>query len=89
MFTMKFKLDGVVEQYKADLVAKGYTQTYGIDYQETFTLVEKMNSIQVILSLAANQGWPLLQLMLKMSFCMVTWKKKSNEASPWFSSFLL
>ena len=34
MFTVKYKFDGSLEQYKA-LVAKGFTQTYGINYLET------------------------------------------------------
>jgi hypothetical protein len=41
------------------LVAKGFTKTYGIDYEETFTPVVNMNSIRVLLSLVANLDWPL------------------------------
>ena len=44
------KLDGSVERYKARLVAKGLTQTYGIDYQETFAPIAKINPICVLLS---------------------------------------
>lgn len=42
-------------------MAKIYAKTYGIDHQETFTLVAKMNTIQVILSIAVNLDWSLLQ----------------------------
>jgi hypothetical protein len=68
VFTIKHKADGSVERYKARLVAKGFTQTYGIDYEETFALVAKMNSIRVLLSIAANLDWPLHQFDVKNAF---------------------
>ena len=45
VFTVKCRADRSVERYKARIVAKGFTQTYEIDYQETFALVAKINSI--------------------------------------------
>lgn len=55
VFTIKYKSNGSVKRYKARLVAKGYTQSYGINYQKTFASVAKMNSVRVLISLAANQ----------------------------------
>ena len=49
-------------------MAKGFTQTYGIDYQKTFALVAKINSIRVLMSLAVNSNWPLHQLDVKNVF---------------------
>ena len=50
------------------MVAKGYTQTSGVDYQETFALVAKMNTIRILLSLATHCNWQLLQYNVKNAF---------------------
>ena len=63
--TIKSRANGSVERYKARPVAKGFTQTYGIDYQTTFTPIEKINSIRVLMSLVVNSIWPLHQLDVK------------------------
>ena len=54
VFIIKHKANGTIDRYKARLVAKGFTYTFGVDYQETFAPMAKMNTIRVLLSLAAN-----------------------------------
>ena len=48
----KTVMDGNIESFKARLVTKGFTQTQGVDYDETFLLVVKIKSIRVMLSTA-------------------------------------
>jgi hypothetical protein len=45
-------VDGHATRYKAMLVSKGFQQVHGIDYDETFTPIEKMDSIHLELSIA-------------------------------------
>lgn len=57
-----------MERYKDRLVARGYSQMYGIDYDETFAPVAKMSIVRILMSCAANFGWPLHQLDVKNAF---------------------
>jgi len=61
------KLYGRKEE-KVRLVAKGFTQTYVIDYEEAFAPVAKMKSVRLLLSIAANRDWPLFQLDVQNAF---------------------
>lgn len=48
-------VDGEMSKYKAQIVAKGYSQVHGIYYTETFAPVAKMDSIQGVLAIAASR----------------------------------
>jgi hypothetical protein len=59
LYTVKQDPNGKIERYEARLVAKGYSQTYEIDYDENFAPVAKMSTVRTLISCAANFGWPL------------------------------
>ena len=56
VFKTKFVVDGSHLKYKAKLVAKGYSQVHGFDYNDTFAPVAKMDSIRLSLAITASKA---------------------------------
>ena len=50
------------------MVAKGYSQVHGIDYNETFAPVAKMDSIRLALAIAASKQWEVHHMDVKCAF---------------------
>ena len=68
VYKTKFTAEGQIEKYQARLVAKGFNQLEGIDYNETFAPVAKMNTIRTILSIASSYKWEIHQMDVKSAF---------------------
>jgi hypothetical protein len=59
---MRQKADESIDHYKARLIAKGVKQRYEIDYEGMFSLVVKISTIRIILSIPVSRNWCLRQL---------------------------
>jgi hypothetical protein len=57
-----------LRRYKAILVSKGFQQITEIDYNEIFSLVANMDSIQLALTIATTKGWEFHQMDVKNEF---------------------
>ncbi|GKE03713.1 retrotransposon protein, putative, ty1-copia subclass, partial [Tanacetum coccineum] len=60
-------MDGVVHTYKACLVAKGFTQTPGIDYEETFSPFVDIRAIRILIAIAAFYDNKIWQMDVKIA----------------------
>ncbi|GKD61066.1 retrotransposon protein, putative, ty1-copia subclass [Tanacetum coccineum] len=61
-------MDGKVHTFKARLVAKCYTQTYDVDYGETFSLVADIRAIKILIAIAAFYDYEIWQMDVKTGF---------------------
>jgi hypothetical protein len=68
IYKTKLNESGKVDKLKARLVAKGYDQQHGVDYTEVFAPVVRIDTIRMIIALAAQRSWLIYQLDVKSAF---------------------
>ena len=68
VFKVKHNVDGSIERYKARLVAQGFCQRYGEDYDETFSLVVRLESVRTVIALSVQRGLNLHQMDVTSAF---------------------
>lgn len=68
VYKIKRHNDGSIERHKVRLVAREFSQEYGLDYDETFSQVAKFTTIRVLLALAVSKGQDLWQIDVKKVF---------------------
>ena len=68
VYKTKVKPNGDVSKYKARLVARGFLQKHGLDYNEVFAPVARLETIRLIVATASNRNQSLYQLDVKSAF---------------------
>jgi hypothetical protein len=68
VYKVKRDENGAIVKYKARLVAKGYVQWPGIDYEEAFAPVARLESVRLLLAIAAHYGWGIHHMDIKSAF---------------------
>ena len=68
IFKIKRNADGSINKYKSRLVAKGYIQQHGIDFEKVFAPVARIETVRFIIALAASRGWEIHHLDVKTAF---------------------
>ena len=68
VFKRKRKVDRSLDKHKARLVIKGYKQTEGLDYFDTYSPVTRINSIRMVLEIAALRNLEVHQMDVKTTF---------------------
>ncbi|KAJ9545518.1 hypothetical protein OSB04_025225 [Centaurea solstitialis] len=68
IFKKKTDMDGNIHTFKARLVAKGFTQTHGIDYDETFSQVAMLKSIKILMAISAYFNYEIWKMDVKTAF---------------------
>ena len=68
VFKVKRDENGDVERYKARLVAQGYSQTEGVDYNEVYSSVVRNTTIRSLLALSNAKNWEVHQMDVRTAF---------------------
>ena len=68
VYRTKVDADGSDIKYNSRLVSKFFSQVQGVDYTETFSLVAKMDYIELVLSIATSKRWEVHHMDVKSDF---------------------
>ena len=68
IFKRKYNENGQIDRYKARVVARGFSQRYGIDYEDTFAPVVRLNTLRAMIALAVHKNMQIHQMDVKTAF---------------------
>ncbi|MCO5614338.1 hypothetical protein L7F22_068616 [Adiantum nelumboides] len=82
IFKTKYKADGSLDKHKARLVARGFSQRPGVDFDETYAPTARMTTIRTVLCLAAHFSWAVFQMDVKSAFLNGEMEKEVYVSQP-------
>jgi hypothetical protein len=68
VYKLKKDTKGAIVKYKARLIAKGYVQRQRVDYEEVFAPVARLETVRLLLALAAQEEWKVHHMDVKSAF---------------------
>ena len=68
VYSTKLNSDGSINKFKERLVVKGNSQIFGVGYSETFATVSRLNNLRLLLSIATQKGYQIIQIDVKYAF---------------------
>lgn len=68
VYKVKRDENGGIIKYKARLIAKGYVQRLGVDFEEVFAPVAPLESVRLLLTITAHYGWGVHHMDVKSAF---------------------
>jgi hypothetical protein len=82
VYKLKKNSAGEVIKHKARLVAKGYVQRAGVDFDEVFAPVTRLDSVRLLLAIAAHSGWEVHHHDVKSAFLNVELEEEVYVTQP-------
>ena len=82
MFKVKYHLDGSLNKFKARLVARGFSQVQGVDFDQTFAPTVKFDSLRLFLAIVAVRNMEYHQVDINNAFTESILKEKIFIAAP-------
>ena len=82
IYKTKLNVEGEVEKHKERLVSQGFSQKPNIDYNKTFAPIDRLDTVRMVLAIAAQKKWSVYQMDVKLVFFNLFLQEKVYVKQP-------